>query len=203
MPTTPEVSLDRRHPVHQRAGETGTRAHGHGDLPEAHRLGQGNLAVFLQRWMGQCSSEPRRSLLRSTTSTCWTKRTKRGAESKTVLWLTRTGKLRRGTPALRPSSALYLLADEDVLRGAERGVSVIDWKSSACARVCRSTFASETMACMTAVESADYLQCLFETLLLRKLCRHHRGRLCFRFLSDCWSRYDKECLTSPPTEGWR
>ena len=29
---------------------------------------------------------------------------------------------------------------------------MIDWKSSACARVCRSTFASETMACMTPAE---------------------------------------------------
>ena len=85
---------------------------------------------------------------------------------------------------------LYLLADEDILHGNERSVSVIDWKSSACARVCRSTFASETMACMSAVESADYLQSFFETLLTGRLCRHHQGRLRIRFLSDCRSLYD-------------
>ncbi|CAE7318597.1 RE2, partial [Symbiodinium sp. CCMP2456] len=85
---------------------------------------------------------------------------------------------------------LYVLADSDILHGKEAMMSVIDWKSHACDRVCRSTFAAETMACCTAVEGGDYLEKYLETLLTGSLQRRTRGRIQIRFLSDCRSLYD-------------
>ena len=37
------------------------------------------------------------------------------------------------------------------------GMSVLAWKPHACKRVCRSTFAGETMACCEGVECATHL----------------------------------------------
>ena len=50
---------------------------------------------------------------------------------------------------------VYALANEGILRGEKSHLSILDWKSGACERVCRSTFAAETMACCMAVEGGD------------------------------------------------
>ena len=65
----------------------------------------------------------------------------------------------------------------------------MDWRSGACDRVCRSTFAAETMACATAIETGIFISRFLETLLSGKLARDG-SRLQLRFLSDCRSLYD-------------
>eukprot|EP00439_Symbiodinium_sp_Y106_P083456 s160_g23.t1 len=85
---------------------------------------------------------------------------------------------------------IYVMADQKILRGESSHLSILDWKSGACDRVCRSTFAAETMACCMAVEGGDYLEKFLETLLTGELQRKKRGRFLLRFLSDCRSLYD-------------
>ena len=82
------------------------------------------------------------------------------------------------------------MADEEILYGGDSRLSILDWKSGACERVCRSTFAAETMAGCTAVEGGDYLEKFIETLLSGNHQRKTRGRLLLKFLSDCRSLYD-------------
>ncbi|CAE7700485.1 GIP [Symbiodinium sp. CCMP2592] len=84
---------------------------------------------------------------------------------------------------------LFLLADNKVLQGGKHKVSTLDWRSGACDRVCRSTFAAETMACATAIETGIFISRFLETLLTGKLARNS-SRLQLRFLSDCRSLYD-------------
>ncbi|OLQ03765.1 Copia protein [Symbiodinium microadriaticum] len=84
---------------------------------------------------------------------------------------------------------LYILAEEDVIYGKESHGSILDWKSGACERVCRSTFAAETMACSTATETGEFIAKFLETVLTGKLARH-ATRFGLRFLSDCRSLYD-------------
>ena len=94
--------------------------------------------------------------------------------------------------------ALYMLADQDVLTGTASKGSILDWKSGACNRVCRSTFSAESMACSNAV-----LRRFFETLLTGQLQRTPGGRFQVRLLSDCRSLYDhlvKEGIPRIPTD---
>ena len=104
--------------------------------------------------------------------------------------------LARGAKAKKANSsiasqlgALYVLSDVGILKGERCPASILDWKSSACERVCRSTFAAETMACATSIETGDYISKFLETLLQGDLVRHET-RLELRFLSDCRSLYD-------------
>ena len=85
---------------------------------------------------------------------------------------------------------IYILADRKILHGEPSMLSVLDWRSGACSRVCRSTFSAETMACCGAVEGADFIEKSLETLLKGELQRKTSGRITMRFLSDCRSLYD-------------
>ena len=105
---------------------------------------------------------------------------------------TRERKAKRNTSRISSQlGGLYLLTDEEVLHGGSHKASLLDWKSAACARVCRSTFAAETMSCAGAIENAEYIMLFLETLLKGNLQR--RGaRLRLRLMTDCRSLYD--CL---------
>ena len=81
------------------------------------------------------------------------------------------------------------MADREILHGEKRKASIVDWRSGACDRVCRSTFAAETMACATAIETGIFISRFLETLLTGNLSRNS-SRFQLRFLSDCRSLYD-------------
>ena len=98
---------------------------------------------------------------------------------------------------------LYLLADCEILRGHRKRVSLLDWRSAACDRVCRSTFAAESMGCCGAIENADFIRKFLSTLLTGDLCRREDGRFQVRYLSDCRSLYDhlaREGIPRIPSE---
>eukprot|EP00439_Symbiodinium_sp_Y106_P067451 s481_g11.t1 len=103
---------------------------------------------------------------------------------------------RKEAKAKRASSSItsqlggvYMLANKGVLHGTPSQASILDWRIAACDRVCRSTFAAETMACCTATETGDYIARFLETLLTGKLERK-KSRFAIRFLTDCRSLYD-------------
>ena len=98
---------------------------------------------------------------------------------------------------------IYLLADKSILHGCETSASLVDWRSWACDRVCRSTFAAESMSCAGGIENAQYLQSFLATLLRGRLIRPKESPLVVRYLSDCRSLYDhlrREGLPRVPSD---
>ena len=102
-------------------------------------------------------------------------------------------------------ACLVMVADRKVLENKEGNASFVDWRSRASSRVCRSTFAGETMACGEAMEAALYLRCL--------LLSFQQGRLVpeaeagefqeMHLCTDCKSLYDhlhREGVPKAPTE---
>ena len=65
---------------------------------------------------------------------------------------------------------IYLTDSARYLEGGGVG-SILDWKSTANPRVCRSTFGAETMACAEAVEMGQYVRSFVETVLKGSLQR--------------------------------
>jgi hypothetical protein len=53
---------------------------------------------------------------------------------------------------------LIFLVEKKVLDGEEGRASLVDWRSHTCPRVCRSTFAGETMSCAEAMGAAIALR---------------------------------------------
>ena len=69
---------------------------------------------------------------------------------------------------------------------------MLHWQSKGCRRVCRSTFAGETMACSDAVEGGLFLRGLLVSMKLGRLVPEDEcGRFMdFHCITDCKSLYD-------------
>ena len=87
---------------------------------------------------------------------------------------------------------LIALTDESGFTSGKSAMSVLDWKSSANPRVCRSTFAAETTACSEALEMGQYVRSFVETVLTGKLCRVEAlsGKK-LKCITDCKSLFDR------------
>ena len=86
---------------------------------------------------------------------------------------------------------LITLTDAAGFATGKSAMSVLDWKSSANPRVCRSTFAAETTACSEAIEMGQYVRSFVETVLTGQLCRVESlsGKK-LKCISDCKSLFD-------------
>ena len=99
---------------------------------------------------------------------------------------------------------LIVLADRECTLGGEGRTSVLEWRSSSVKRVCRSTFAAETMACSEGLETGQYVRSFFCSLLqgrLKKVEDLHGQHL--RCLSDCKSLSEhllKEGIPKVPSD---
>eukprot|EP00913_Durusdinium_trenchii_P003903 g3612.t1 len=101
--------------------------------------------------------------------------------------------------------SLILIADRGCLGSPGGKFSLIDWKSKGCRRVCRSTFAGETMACCEAMESGTFLRALFLSFVHGKIIPEEA---CGEFVdlhmvTDCKSLFDhihREGVPKAPTE---
>eukprot|EP00435_Cladocopium_sp_Y103_P068690 s358_g32.t1 len=101
--------------------------------------------------------------------------------------------------------SLVMVGHRDSLSNEEGACSFVDWKSKASTRVCRSTFAGETMACGDALESALYLRGLLASFLQGKIVEERAaGALVpIHLFTDCKSLYDhlhKDGVPRPPSE---
>ena len=85
---------------------------------------------------------------------------------------------------------LIVFAEKGCVVGKRGNFSVLDWKSNAGQRVCRSTFSAETQACVEGVEAGQHVRALFETLASGELVRVEDSRVPLICLSDCRSLYD-------------
>eukprot|EP00439_Symbiodinium_sp_Y106_P080417 s1667_g19.t1 len=66
-------------------------------------------------------------------------------------------------------ASLVVVCDRKTLEGGTGKFGIVGWKSKASQRVCRSTFAGETMACSDALESALFLRGLLVSMQLGSL----------------------------------
>ena len=105
------------------------------------------------------------------------------------------------------ASQLGILITLSDAKGVSEGrgvMSILDWKSSANPRVCRSTFAAETTACSEAIEMGQYVRSFVETVLTGKLCRvEHLSGKKLKCITDCKSLFDhlhREGVPRIPTD---
>ena len=101
--------------------------------------------------------------------------------------------------------SLVLVADKKTFSLGSGAFSLIDWKSKGSQRVCRSTFAGETMACCDGVESALFLRCLFLSFAHGCLVREaESGKFApIHAVTDCKSLFDhlhREGIPKAPSE---
>ena len=102
-------------------------------------------------------------------------------------------------------ASLVLVCEKKCLYGQPGQFGVIDWKSKASQRVCRSTFAGETMACSDALESAIFLRGLMASFMTgRPVPEKQCGELLeIHLVTDCKSLYDhvqREGTPKAPSE---
>ncbi|CAE7767076.1 RE1 [Symbiodinium sp. CCMP2592] len=100
---------------------------------------------------------------------------------------------------------LVVVCDRRSLEGGAGKFGIVEWRSKASQRVCRSTFAGETMACSDALEAALFLRGLLVSLQTGQAVPES---VCGKFLevhmvTDCKSFYDhvhREGTPKAPTE---
>ncbi|CAE7733722.1 GIP [Symbiodinium sp. CCMP2592] len=85
---------------------------------------------------------------------------------------------------------LILLGADDCFTKGGGYVSVLDWKSRAGQRVCRSTFSAETQACIEGLEGAQYIRACYETILSGEMTKVEDAKTPLVCLSDCRSLFD-------------
>ncbi|CAE7777019.1 GIP [Symbiodinium sp. CCMP2592] len=97
---------------------------------------------------------------------------------------------RASTKVASQYGILILATDQEKLR--EGGLcNILDWKSSTAKRVCRSTFAAESIACSEGLEQGQYVRSVFMTILKGELQKVEdlEGKH-LRCFTDCRSLYD-------------
>ena len=97
---------------------------------------------------------------------------------------------------------LIVFAEKDAV-GRPGNFSVLDWKSKAGQRVCRSTFSAETQASVEGMEAGQHVRALYETLVTGELVKVEESWVPLLCLSDCRSLYDhvhKQGVPRVPTD---
>ena len=84
------------------------------------------------------------------------------------------------------------ICDRDIAEGKRVPLGIVEWRSNASKRVCRSTFGAETMSAVEALEAAQYLRALLATLVSGHLVKHEQAaEFCpILALTDCKSLHD-------------
>ena len=101
--------------------------------------------------------------------------------------------------------SLTFMAHADCLGGPGGACSLVEWKSKGCQRVCRSTFAGETMACCDALEGSIFLRSLFLSMIHGEIISEAEAGayIPLHLVTDCKSLFDhihREGVPKAPTE---
>ena len=110
---------------------------------------------------------------------------------------------RRNSKVASQLGMLVMFTETTAAQGKVCPASVIEWKSHACDRVCRSTFGAETMGCIEGIELAQYVRAMMSSLLSGRLHRKSGEEFPLVALMDCRSLYDhfhKDGLPRTPTD---
>ena len=98
---------------------------------------------------------------------------------------------------------LVMIADISCITGGAGWGSIVDWKSRAGQRVCRSTFSAETQACVEALEGGQFMRSVYETICTGEMISVEKATYPIVCLSDCRSLFDyihKEGVPRTPTD---
>ena len=98
---------------------------------------------------------------------------------------------------------LVMIADIACITGGAGWGSIVDWKSRAGQRVCRSTFSAETQACVEALEGGQFMRSVYETICTGEMISVEKATYPIVCLSDCRSLFDhihKEGVARTPTD---
>ena len=85
---------------------------------------------------------------------------------------------------------LVVFSEVGCVQGDNSCASVVEWKSHACERVCRSTFGAETMGCIEGIELAQYVRAMIGSFIEGELHRNSGENFPMLALTDCRSLYD-------------
>ena len=101
--------------------------------------------------------------------------------------------------------SMVLITEKKTFSSGHGSFSIVDWKSKGSQRVCRSTFAGETMACGDGIESALFLRCLFLSMCKGRLISEEDSGtfIPLHTVTDCKSLFDhlhREGVPKAPTE---
>ena len=98
---------------------------------------------------------------------------------------------------------LVLFTEASAVQGGSAPTSIVEWKSHAFERVCRSTFGAETMGCIEGIELAYYVRAMIASLLSGGLARRTGEEYPLVAMTDCRSLYDhfhKDGLPRTPSD---
>ncbi|CAE7358519.1 RE1, partial [Symbiodinium microadriaticum] len=100
---------------------------------------------------------------------------------------------------------LVMAMGTQAIAGEESAFSLLDWRSKASSRVCRSTFAGETMSCGEGLESALYLRSLLIGMITGEAANEETAAwyVPIHLFTDCRSLYDhvhREGAPKAPSE---
>ena len=113
-------------------------------------------------------------------------------------------KAKRANTKVASQYGLLVLFTEESVIDEGCPVSIIDWKSTTAKRICRSTFAAETIACTDGVEVGQYVRSFARCLLDGRLSSVEKlGGTSLRFITDCKSLFDhlhREGIPRVPTD---
>ena len=126
-------------------------------------------------------------------------------EIKVGPWVSKQRKAKRKNSRVASQLGLLIImfTEEGAAQGQSRPASVIEWKSHACDRVCRSTFGAETMGCIEGIELGQYVRAMMSSLMSGTLQRTTGNEFPIIAMTDCRSLYDyfhKDGLSRTPTD---
>eukprot|EP00439_Symbiodinium_sp_Y106_P004590 s10399_g1.t1 len=126
-------------------------------------------------------------------------------EIKVGPWVSKQRKAKRKNSRVASQLGLLIImfTEEGAAQGQSRPASVIEWKSHACGRVCRSTFGAETMGCIEGIELGQYVRAMMSSLMSGTLQRTTGNEFPIIAMTDCRSLYDyfhKDGLSRTPTD---
>ena len=82
--------------------------------------------------------------------------------------------------------SLVMIVDTCVVENKTGEATVVDWKSKASSRICRTIFAGETMACGDALETCLYLRSLLLSFIHGRLVLEKDAGKYMDLQSDVW-----------------
>ena len=110
---------------------------------------------------------------------------------------------RRNSRVASQLGELVMIANISCITGGTGWSSIIDWKSRAGQRVCRSTFSAETQACVEALEGGQFMRSVYETICTGEMISVEKATYPIVCLSDCRSLFDhihKEGVPRTPAD---
>ncbi|CAE7565416.1 RE1 [Symbiodinium sp. CCMP2592] len=106
-------------------------------------------------------------------------------------WVNKARKTKkRNSSVASQLGTLVMVCGKDGVTSAGSPASILEWRSHACDRVCRSTFGAETMGCIEGFELGQYVRAMIDSFLSGKITRDSGKGIPILGVTDCRSLYD-------------